>query len=88
MKRTKLLYQKAIAKYGKDAQIEQLEEELAELTLAIKHYKKGKVTLDDVITELVDVDIMVEQTRMIIGIDDKVYYKHKEYKKKRLEKRL
>ena len=88
MKRTKLLYQKAIAKYGKDAQIEQLEEELAELTLAIKHYKKGKVTLDDVITELVDVDIMIEQTRMILEVEDKVYYKHKEHKKKRLEKRL
>lgn len=88
MKWTKLLYQKAIAKYGKDAQIEQLEEELAELTLAIKHYKKGKITLDEVITELVDVDIMIEQARMILNIDDKTYYKHKDFKKKRLEKRL
>lgn len=88
MKRTKLLYLKAIAKYGKDAQIEQLEEELAELTLAIKHYKKGKITLDEVITELVDVDIMIEQARMILSIDDKTYYKHKDFKKKRLEKRL
>lgn len=88
MKWTKNLYQKAIETYGKQAQLEQLEEELAELTLAIKHYKKGKITLQDVITELVDVDIMVEQTRMILEIEDKTYYKHKEYKKKRLEKRL
>ncbi len=87
MKRNEL-YKKAIAKYGKDAQIEQLEEELAELALAIKHYKKGKVTLDEVVTELVDVSIMVEQARIILDIDDKVYYKHKEYKKNRLDKRL
>ena len=41
------------------------EEECLELALAIKHYRQGKVSLQDVITEIADVLIMCEQLMMM-----------------------
>lgn len=85
----RLLYKKAIEKWGVKRQLDKLEEELVELLLVVKRKQSGReVEPSAILDELVDVDIMIEQARMLYGIDDKTYYKHKERKKIRLEKRL
>ena len=77
----KTLYKKAIEKWGNEAQLNKLKEELLELGLVITRKQNGReVEPSAVLDELVDVDIMIEQARMILGIDDKTYYKHKERK--------
>ena len=52
---------RALHHYGTPAQMAKAEEECAELIVALKHYKLGKVAAQDVITELADVMIMVWQ---------------------------
>ena len=85
----KTLYKKAIEKWGVKRQLDKLEEELVELLLVVKRKQSGReVEPSAILDELVDVDIMIEQARMLYDIDDKTYYKHKERKKIRLEKRL
>lgn len=55
--------------YGKDAQIDQALEELAELATALHHLKKkpeSKDILDNVHEEMADVYIMIEQLMYLI----------------------
>jgi hypothetical protein len=59
------------------------------LLLAIKRHRSGRdVSLEDIVSEMVDVEIMNEQGMKILGIDQQMYYKAKRQKKVRLEKRL
>ena len=88
MKRNEL-YKKALTKWGEDKQLDKWEEELTELLLAIKRHRSGRdVSLEDIVSEMVDVEIMNEQGMKILGIDQQMYYKAKRQKKVRLEKRL
>ena len=82
------IYKKIIAHYGTEPQLNKLEEELVELLLAVKHYRSGKITYEALIDEIADVDIMIEQSRMLFGIDDDLYYKIKRYKKERTLRRI
>ena len=52
---------RAVEIYGVPAQFDQLEEECAELLLALKHYKKEKACIGDVVEEMADVLIMIHQ---------------------------
>lgn len=61
------IYEKAMAKFGPQHQIQKGLEELAELTMALHHYNAQKMTADSVITEIADVMIMMEQLAMIFG---------------------
>ena len=51
----------ALTKFGRDAQIVKASEELAELSVALHHWRDGKASDDAVIDELADVLIMVGQ---------------------------
>lgn len=57
----------ALRKYGANAQMDQTIEECAELIVALRHYRRGKATDDDVCGELADVAIMLEQMRIQFG---------------------
>lgn len=59
------LYEEAISKYGHKAQFNSFTEELLELLLNLHHFKKGKVSVNDVLEEMVDVTIMIEQMRLL-----------------------
>ena len=88
MKRNEL-YEKALTKWGEEKQLDKWEEELTELLLAIKRRRSGRdVSLEDIVSEMVDVEIMNEQGMKILGVDQQMYYKAKRQKKLRLEKRL
>lgn len=65
-----ILYNKAIAKWGRAAQVDMAIEEMAELTLALcksKRETKSKDWLDNVYEEIADVLIMLDQLRIIYG---------------------
>jgi len=78
----------AIAKYGKEPQWRQLQEECAELIAAVNRFmRKREAALDNLIEEVADVEIMLKQARLLIGNDDLVDAAV-EKKIKRLRERL
>lgn len=80
------LLMNAINEWGIEAQQLQLIEECSELITAILHYKRGKCTTADVVTEIADVMIMCEQMRIVYGehdVDAQI-----EYKLQRMKSRL
>ena len=61
---------KAIQYYGKDSRIEKSIEEMAELMVALKHYKDGKCSELNVKEEICDVTIMMTQLCMLLDFND------------------
>ena len=80
------IYRTALDKWGINAQINMVFEELGELSTALARHKRGRASNKDVITELADVTIMCEQMALLLGYDD--YEKEIENKLKRLTERL
>ena len=63
----KQLYQATLDKWGEDAQYDQAVEECAELIVALKHFRRGKVDQQAVIDELADVTLMLGQLTWMFG---------------------
>ncbi len=63
------LYRNTIEKWGEEAQFDQMIEECAELITALKHFKRGKITTQEVIDELADVTLMVGQLSWMLGTE-------------------
>lgn len=61
------LYQATIDKWGEDAQYDQAVEECAELIAALKHFRRGKIDKQAVISELADVTLMLGQLSWMFG---------------------
>ena len=63
------LYKFAIERYGDEAQINQGIEEMAELIQAINKFRRNpcKETLKGIAEEIADVEIMLEQYKIIFG---------------------
>jgi NTP pyrophosphatase (non-canonical NTP hydrolase) len=61
------IYQATITRWGADAQYDQAIEECAELIAALKHFKRGKISRQEVIDELADVTLMLGQLRWMFG---------------------
>ena len=64
------LYNEALEKWGEEAQIDMLNEELGELITAVAQFKRGRTSHHDVMTELADAFIMVEQIATIMNYED------------------
>ena len=64
------LYQKAIDTWGIEAQRNMAFEELGELNTALARDRRGRVTKEEILTELADVTIMCEQFALFLGYDD------------------
>jgi NTP pyrophosphatase (non-canonical NTP hydrolase) len=79
--------EKAVKKWGKHLQLLKIQEEAIELALAISHYNcptrdKAK-TYPALIDELADMEIMLEQARVIFDateIDERVQFKKERLK--------
>ncbi|MBN1956974.1 MAG: antitoxin [Desulfuromonadales bacterium] len=65
------LYQATLKKWGEEAQYDQAVEECAELIIALKHYRRGKISSQAVVDELADVTLMLGQLTWMFG-EDKV----------------
>ena len=65
------LYTKALEKWGADSQVDMLIEEMAELTQALLHIRRAnkKVTVEELSDEIADVEIMLEQVKVITDCD-------------------
>lgn len=85
------LLDRAITAYGAPAQMDMAVEEMAELTKALCKVKRvscaaeAKAVLENVVEEMADVQIMLDQLRIIFGRSTS---EAEEYKLKRLKKRL
>lgn len=84
----KSIYELAIAKYGESKQLIKAMEELAELQQAICRVFCERGDEDNIIEEIVDVEIMLEQIKMIFSISEEIIEEVKIQKVERLEKRL
>ena len=80
------IFRRALERWGEANQIEMLEEEMAELTVAIHHFYRSRADRSNVIEELADVQIVLHQMIYIFGVDDF----EKKYSEKiiRLEEKL
>lgn len=63
----KRLYQDTIKKWGEKPQVEMAIEEMAELILALRHYDRGRISGQEVISEIADVQIMMAQLAVMYG---------------------
>ena len=84
------LYKIAIETYGDEAQINQGIEETAELIQAINKFRRNpcEEALKGIEEEIADVEIMLEQYKLIYEISDKDISQHKSQKLHRLVDRL
>lgn len=57
----------AVKEFGKENQILQAVEEMAELTHALMRHVRGDVHVENVVEEIADVQIMIRQMVMIFG---------------------
>lgn len=80
------LYQKALSKWGEEAQLNMVYEEVGELLTALSRFKRGRANHYDVMTELADVSIMIEQMATLMSYED--FEEEKEYKLNRLKEKL
>ena len=79
---------KAVDKWGVDAQLDHMIEECAELIVAINHFRRNnkECRASDVESEIADVELMVEQMKLIFNPEN--IWKHKQEKIQRLNKLL
>lgn len=77
----------AIAKWGDQAQVMMVFEEMSELQKELCKNWRGKDNAEQIADEVADVEIMLSQLKMIFGIENMVA-EHREYKIARLAKRL
>lgn len=84
------IYKTAINHWGNDMQINQAVEEMAELIQAINKMRQQPSPdhLDNVDEEIADVEIMLDQLKLIYGITDQKIIEIKEKKLERLQKTL
>lgn len=67
MQNEKAIYKKAINLWGVNNQIEMLVEECAEVIHSIKKLHRKRISKRDVCGELADLEIMLEQMRLIFN---------------------
>lgn len=77
------LYELAIRVYG-EKQLDMLVEECAELIQAIQKRKRGFNNVDNVAEEIADVEIMLEQCKILLG-NERLVLSKKQDKLKRLQ---
>ena len=81
------LLQRAIAKWGEDAQMKMVLEEMSELQKEICKLWRGKDNRDAIAEEVADVVIMLDQLELTLDIQYQVE-QYRQKKLRRLQKRL
>lgn len=66
------VYEAAVAKWGEEMQMLVAIEEMSEVVKALTKWLRGTGTKDDVAEEIADATIMLEQLRLIFGINEEV----------------
>lgn len=81
------VFDAALAAWGKEAQIRQLQEECAELIAVLNQWLRHRATDIDVLEEAVDVDIMLGQLRRILN-DESKFGRYRAFKLERVRSML
>lgn len=76
----------AVDYFGKDNQLMMLAEELAELIQAISKYKRNPSNIDSLIEEVADVEIMIEQLKIIFRKENKIDFSISKVKQQKTER--
>jgi len=84
---TAALYRAALDKWGADAQTAMCVEEMSELTKELCKWKRGKDNFNEIAEEIADVEIMLEQMKLLHKVSALVETV-KVYKRNRLTERL
>ena len=71
----------AIALWGKTSQMNMLTEECAELIVAINHERRGRTSMNSVIEEIVDVEMMIEEVKTMVDSELYEFWKRLKWKK-------
>jgi NTP pyrophosphatase (non-canonical NTP hydrolase) len=82
------LYEAAAARWGLDAQFGQAVEELGELLVALRHYQRGRISREAVLSEVADVRIMCEQVAYLLAFEPSEVLDEEGRKLFRLRERL
>ena len=93
MMEERTLYRKAIDKWGKEAQVDMIIEECAELILALQKLRRADdedydLCICDVWEEIADVEIMLGQARLLFNPNGNAIDSFKARKIERLKQRL
>lgn len=88
MSNNKETYRKAIDTYGKDKQLDVVIEEMSELTKEICKFKRGQDNHQQIVEEIADVEIMLQQLKMICDVRCSELEGVKYQKTERLAERL
>lgn len=83
-----VLAAKALAKWGSESQLDMVIEECGELIVAIQHRRRKRATDLDVLSEGVDVEIMIGQLKFLLRDYDDTWESCRAEKLKRLEQLL
>ena len=59
------IFDRAIEAYGPDHQMARLVEECAEFIVALEHFKRGRIAVDELVEEMVDIEILIDQMKHI-----------------------
>lgn len=84
---TKEIYRQAIGKWGKAAQVTMVFEEMSELQKELCKNLRGKENGIEIAEEIADVEIMLEQMKLLFDIEEAVK-RHKIIKVSRLKDRI
>ena len=65
------IYQSAVAHFGERNQLEMMQEEALELALAVRRFARHRKheQIDEIASEVADVQIMIEQMKVIVKED-------------------
>lgn len=80
--------QRAIDVFGADGQVYMAIEECSELVDALMKYRRGRIGVNDVVTEIADVQIMCAQLEIIFGGSSKIVEMERARKMDRLRGRI
>jgi NTP pyrophosphatase (non-canonical NTP hydrolase) len=81
------VYQKAVEKWGKEAQLNMIVEECGELITAIEHWKRGRGN-GELLQEWADVEIMLSQLPYIFPESVGYFKIQKKYKVGKLRRKI
>lgn len=89
-RKTEKLYARVLSEYGWGAQVSMLAEESAELTVAVHHLLRAQTpeTIRALASEIADVEIMIEQVRMIHPSLNQLSDLERKQKLRRLRERI
>ena len=78
----------ALKKWGVPVQMNMMMEESAELIVVMNHYKRDRATREEVLSEMVDNEIVLKQMKLFFAAGDDAYDRIYKQKMDRVREKL